>query len=108
MSVSSEHPFLQPAASRTSLHTAVSKVVNNLSEDPLQNTSNQVLKSDPVLPTASFQSTDGIGHAMDASAPLQSLVTSHAFEVFFGLLIISNSVFIGVEIDYTASKPLAE
>lgn len=38
---------------------------------------------------------------------LLRLYRGHWFEIFFGVMIISNAIFIGVEIDYTAANPLA-
>lgn len=37
---------------------------------------------------------------------LLRITRSHYFEIFFGVMIITNAVFIGVEIDYVAANPL--
>jgi len=39
---------------------------------------------------------------------LQRMVHGHVFEMFFGFLIMTNSIFMGVEVDYTANNPTSD
>lgn len=64
--------------------------------------SQELPEEDNLKPGMSFWQ----GQEQSPRMTLSKLVHGHCFELFFGIVIITNSIYIGVEVQYTADHPM--